>query len=103
MIDYGIDHQAVYDKWRKDIALASSIVEERETTHGPYTKTAHAAQQLKAYLRTMTNWGILPDEQKEALEMIMHKVARIGEGKSTHKDHWDDIAGYAGLGGKATY
>ena len=38
----------------------------------------------------------LPD-QREALEMIQHKVARILNGDPTYTDNWIDIAGYATL------
>lgn len=79
------------------------LIETREITHGPYSKTAAVAQSLKGNIRACTNWATLPAQQKEALEMIMHKVARILEGKSTYADHWLDISGYAELGRKATY
>lgn len=35
--------------------------------------------------------------QKEALEMIMHKVARLLNGDPRHIDAWSDIVGYATL------
>jgi hypothetical protein len=31
------------------------------------------------------------------LEMIAHKIARILSGDPNHRDHWEDIAGYAEL------
>lgn len=34
---------------------------------------------------------------QEALEMICTKISRICHGNALHKDHWDDIAGYAQL------
>ena len=43
------------------------------------------------------NWKSLSEVQKEALEMIQHKIGRILAGNPDHKDHWDDIAGYAKL------
>jgi len=34
---------------------------------------------------------------REGLHMVFHKLGRIAAGCATHKDHWDDIAGYATL------
>ena len=35
--------------------------------------------------------------QQECIDMILHKIARIGTGDPNKVDHWDDIAGYATL------
>jgi hypothetical protein len=35
--------------------------------------------------------------QREALDMILHKIARIVNGNPNETDHWHDIAGYATL------
>jgi hypothetical protein len=43
------------------------------------------------------SWLSLTASQKEALDMIQHKVARILNGNANHQDHWVDIAGYAEL------
>jgi hypothetical protein len=39
----------------------------------------------------------MKSSQKESLEMIMHKVARILNGDPNYSDSWHDIAGYAKL------
>jgi hypothetical protein len=44
-----------------------------------------------------TGWDRLNDVQREAVEMILHKVGRIISGDPNVHDHWDDIAGYAKL------
>ena len=44
-----------------------------------------------------SNWATLPDDMREALEMIQHKVGRILNGDATWADSWVDIAGYAKL------
>lgn len=73
----------------------SSILEERQKTHGDFAHHAVIAQGLKAHI---SNSGQqLSAVQAEGLEMILHKVARILNGNPNHKDHWDDIAGYATL------
>lgn len=40
--------------------------------------------------------GLTPD-QREALEMIAHKIGRILNGDPDYADSWRDIAGYAQL------
>ena len=42
-------------------------------------------------------WPKLRSAQRESLEVIATKIGRILGGDPTHKDHWDDIAGYAEL------
>lgn len=42
-------------------------------------------------------WNSLAADQKEALEMIAHKVGRILNGDPNYDDSWIDIAGYATL------
>jgi hypothetical protein len=44
-----------------------------------------------------TNWALLSASQKEALEMIAHKIGRILNGDPNYDDSWRDIAGYAEL------
>jgi hypothetical protein len=72
------------------------ILAERQKTHGDFATHAHIAQALKdaAFIRGKDT---LSFTQREALEMILHKIARIVNGDPNHKDHWDDIAGYATL------
>jgi len=36
-------------------------------------------------------------DQREALDMICHKIARIVNGNPDYADSWTDIAGYATL------
>ena len=69
---------------------------ERGKTHGDFTNHAQVTQELKAVMKEH-GLGKLSDVQREALEMIQHKIGRILAGNPDHKDHWDDIAGYAKL------
>lgn len=73
-----------------------SILEERQKTHGEFAKHAAIAQDLKSIV-LLHRPGTLSLAQREALDMIMHKIARILNGNPNHKDHWNDIAGYATL------
>lgn len=74
-----------------------TILKERAKSHGEYTDHARVTQELKCILHKEKNWRGLTDTQKETLEIIAHKIARILVGNPNHKDHWDDIAGYAVL------
>lgn len=74
----------------------------REKTHGVYRENANMSQSIKDTLRSGKNWESLSDTQKEALEMIAVKLARLLSGDANFRDHWDDIAGYAQLGGEGS-
>lgn len=78
---------------------AIDIIAEREKTHGPWAVTAKISQELKA---VVGNWAGSRNchMQREAVDMILTKIARIVAGNSKHADHWRDIAGYAELGAK---
>jgi hypothetical protein len=68
-------------------------------THGNFKDTASTSQNIKSVMMTGNNWERLSDSQREALEMIAVKIGRILSGDHNFRDHWDDIEGYAELGG----
>ena len=72
-------------------------LEERGSRYGEFDGHALVTQNIKAAIKDSARWGELSDDQKEALEMIAHKIGRIMAGDPNHQDHWDDIAGYARL------
>lgn len=74
-----------------------TIIDERQKTHGDFYRVAGTAQELKDVLRRGKNWKTLDDTQRETLEMIATKIARILSGDPHEVDHWRDIAGYAAL------
>jgi hypothetical protein len=77
--------------------MVQEILDERKKTHGDYADHARITQGFKWEMRQTPNWTKLNPMQTESLEMIMHKIGRILSGNPCHKDHWDDIAGYATL------
>lgn len=81
-------------KKKKSQEIATTITE-RTKTHGDFSNHARVAQRLKIVVK-MEN-PTLTDVQQEAIDMILHKIARIVAGNPNHKDHWHDIAGYAKL------
>lgn len=70
------------------------VLEEREKTHGNWTKQATTAKDLRTVARLP---GDIPPPISEALQMICVKLARISQGDACYVDHWEDIAGYATL------
>lgn len=73
------------------------ILDEREKTHGSYASTAAMAQMLKDCMKNSQNWLTMDDTQREALDLISTKIARILSGNPREIDHWVDVAGYANL------
>lgn len=74
-----------------------NVLADRQTSHGNYADTARTAQHMRGAMREGNNWAILTDIQRESLDMIAMKIARILSGDPNHADHWDDITGYARL------
>jgi hypothetical protein len=74
------------------------VLARREHTHGDFAATALIAQRLKDVSKNTPNWsGALTDVQRESLEAIFTKIARILSGDPNHHDHWADIEGQARL------
>ena len=74
-----------------------TLITERQKTHGDFSDSACIAQDLKTRMVATGVWIDLTAPQREALEMIAHKIGRILAGNPNFRDHWDDIAGYAKL------
>jgi len=69
----------------------------REARYGSFENHAKISQDLKAVMHERSGWDRLKPDQREALEMVQHKVARILNGDPNYADNWIDIAGYATL------
>jgi hypothetical protein len=79
--------------------MITEILDERGKRYGKFVGHAEIAQQLKGVIGVFeANRGCdLAFDQREALEMICHKIARILNGDPNYVDSWVDIAGYAQL------
>lgn len=75
-----------------------NIISIRSRTHGTFKRNAEIAQLRKSDMRLHPGWQRLNDQQREALDLITTKIARILAGDPMHEDHWIDLAGYAELG-----
>jgi hypothetical protein len=75
------------------------ILDERGNRYGKFTGHAQVTQDLKHVIQTHieVNDKYLAPDQKEALDMICHKIGRIVNGDPNYADSWIDIAGYAKL------
>lgn len=73
------------------------LITERGSRYGKFKDGAEIMQSLKDVMRDVDSWNNLTASQKEALDMIQHKIGRILNGDPTYDDSWKDIAGYATL------
>lgn len=73
------------------------ILEERGKEYGKFENHAQIVHDLKEVIELTPRWDFLKPDHKEALHMIMHKIARILNGNPESVDQWVDIAGYAQL------
>lgn len=71
------------------------LLQERAKTHGDYNQTAKTAQMIKRLFQHAPAQMDFSERQKESLDMIAVKLARIMCGDPHEPDHWRDIAGYA--------
>ena len=70
---------------------------ERGSRYGVFSEHARITQNLKQAMTDSPNWQALNASQKEALEMVAHKIGRILNGDPSYIDSWHDIIGYTRL------
>jgi hypothetical protein len=77
----------------------NEMLASREARYGSFEGHAEISQHLKGVIvKYEAKRGCdLNQDQREALEMIAHKIARILNGDPNYADNWIDIAGYATL------
>ena len=88
------------EDWRAEAEAdtnVDAILNTRATTYGSFEDVAETAQSIKDILYGTTGLPKIRSDQREALDMISSKIARIVNGDSNHIDSWIDIAGYATL------
>ena len=74
-----------------------AILEQRGGRYGSFESNAITSQALCDVMKAQPGWANLNPMHREALEMVMHKVARIVNGDPNYDDSWIDIGGYSGL------
>jgi len=75
--------------------MIEEILVERGTTHGHFPLNASVSQELKAICHH--HGKRLTPSQREALDNVCQKMARILTGNANHVDSWLDISGYTTL------
>ncbi len=84
-------------KKKAETTAIDATLDERGKRYGSFTGHADITQNLKHDMMASPKWGSLANDQKEALEMIAHKIGRILNGDPNYHDSWHDIVGYAML------
>ena len=76
----------------------NEILEERGSRYGSFDGHAALTQALKSafVIHSKSMYKMTPS-QREAIDMILHKIGRIGNGDPSYADSWVDIVGYAQL------
>lgn len=74
-----------------------NTLEERGKMYGEFDSHAKITQEIKYAMQDSPNWNRLAHDQREALEMLAHKVGRILNGNPDYIDSWHDIIGYTRL------
>jgi hypothetical protein len=76
-----------------------TVLNERAKDYGKFIEGAEIMQMLKRLVHNYIEerGTTLAFDQREAIDMIIHKLGRIINGNPDKVDHWVDIAGYAKL------
>ena len=77
--------------------MIEDVLAERGKRYGEFKDHAELSQTLKMCMYEHEGWKRLSLPQRESLEMVMHKIARIINGDPNYKDSWTDIIGYVKL------
>lgn len=77
--------------------MIEEVLNQRQATYGDFTKNAEVSQMMKYFMAQGTNYKQMHVAHREALEMIVHKIARIVNGDSYYIDNWIDLCGYSQL------
>jgi hypothetical protein len=93
------DVSKIIDKEIKGIMTTptEALITERGSRYGKFKDGTEIMRSLKRVMHDAEGWNNLTASQKEALDMIQHKIGRILNGDPTYDDSWKDIAGYATL------
>jgi hypothetical protein len=71
------------------------VLDERGSQYGDFRTQGFIAQRMKEIARETTGFDRMEDYQREAVEMIIHKLSRLLNGNPDFVDSWVDIEGYA--------
>lgn len=82
-----------------DATDVDAVLDSRAKDYGKFIEGAEIMQMLKRLVHNYIEERGTPlaFDQREAIDMIIHKLGRIINGNPDKVDHWVDIAGYATL------
>ena len=69
----------------------------RDAEYGGFENMARISQDMKVIARDTPGWKRMNPHQREATDMIIHKLGRMLAGNPNNFDGWHDIQGYAKL------
>lgn len=72
-------------------------LKQRGSVHGEFADNADISQELKKTVRRSVRWDSMTAVQREAVDNVLQKIARLCSGDPDYEDHWVDIIGYATL------
>jgi hypothetical protein len=72
-------------------------IKQRDAEYGGFENMALIGQSMKEIARDSTSWCSMRAYQREAVDMILHKLGRLLAGNPDNIDGWHDIQGYAKL------
>lgn len=79
------------------MSAIDKTLDERGQRYGAFTGHAAVTQEIKTAINRHFGWNKLAADQREALEMVAHKIGRILNGDPNYIDSWHDIIGYVRL------
>lgn len=88
--------KAMHNMLDKYLSVQETL-NERASRYGDIETLMTLSQDIQQAMRGSKNWWELMPAQREALQMIASKIARILNGDPNYKDNWHDIQGYARL------
>jgi hypothetical protein len=93
------DDELIEDVQEPEDTDVDNVLDERAKDYGKFIEGAEIMQMIKRLVRNYIDERDtqLAFDQREALDMIIHKMGRIINGNPDKVDHWVDIAGYATL------
>ena len=94
---YNMDQWFVVSERPDNTVTVDSTINERGERYGKFNEGANIMQTLKNVMRETDGWERLTASQREALEMIQHKIGRVLNGDPNYDDNWRDICGYSQL------
>ena len=81
----------------QDDPAIDHVLAERGLRYGDFKERAAICQDLKDIMRNTPSWNACSPTQRQALEVIADKVARMLNGDPNYDDNWVDIIGYSQL------